>query len=295
MKRIFLFLVTNFAVLTVISLVFKLFGIEGLLAENNVDLNLPAVLIYAAIFGFAGSLISLFLSKGMAKRSMGVRVIEQPSTPFEQWLMSTVARQAQSSGVKMPEVGIFDSPDPNAFATGWNRNDALVAVSTGLLRNMNKDEVEAVVGHEMTHVANGDMVTLALIQGVLNTFVIFLSTIIGNLVDRVVFKTERGHGPAYYIVSIIGQILLSILATMIVMWFSRYREFKADAGGARLTSNHKMADALRRLQAVHEPQDLPTEELAAFGISGRIGNGLQRLFMSHPPLEERIAALEGRG
>jgi heat shock protein HtpX len=195
----------------------------------------------------------------------------------------------------MPEVGIFDSPDPNAFATGWNRNDALVAVSTGLLRNMSKDEVEAVVGHEMTHVANGDMVTLALIQGVVNTFVIFLSTIIGNLVDRVVFKTERGHGPAYYIVSIIAQILLSILATMIVMWFSRYREFKADAGGARLTSNHKMADALRRLQAVHEPQDLPTEELAAFGISGRIGSGLQRLFMSHPPLEERIAALEGRG
>jgi heat shock protein HtpX len=295
MKRIFLFLVTNFAVLTVISLVFKLFGIDGLLAQNNVDLNLQAVLIYAAIFGFAGSLISLFLSKGMAKRSMGVRVIEQPSTPFEQWLMHTVARQAQSSGVKMPEVGIFDSPDPNAFATGWNRNDALVAVSTGLLRNMSKDEVEAVVGHEMTHVANGDMVTLALIQGVVNTFVIFLSTIIGNLVDRVVFKTERGHGPAYYIVSIIAQILLSILATMIVMWFSRYREFKADAGGARLTSNHKMADALRRLQAVHEPQDLPTEELAAFGISGRIGSGLQRLFMSHPPLEERIAALEGRG
>jgi heat shock protein HtpX len=287
--------VTNFAVLTVISLVFKLFGIDGLLAQNNVDLNLQAVLIYAAIFGFAGSLISLFLSKGMAKRSMGVRVIEQPSTPFEQWLMHTVARQAQSSGVKMPEVGIFDSPDPNAFATGWNRNDALVAVSTGLLRNMSKDEVEAVVGHEMTHVANGDMVTLALIQGVVNTFVIFLSTIIGNLVDRVVFKTERGHGPAYYIVSIIAQILLSILATMIVMWFSRYREFKADAGGARLTSNHKMADALRRLQAVHEPQDLPTEELAAFGISGRIGSGLQRLFMSHPPLEERIAALEGRG
>jgi heat shock protein HtpX len=286
--------VTNFAVLTVISLVFKLFGIDGLLAANNVDLNLPAVLIYAAIFGFAGSLISLFLSKGMAKRSMGVRVIGQPSTPFEQWLMNTVARQAQSSGVAMPEVGIFDSPDPNAFATGWNRNDALVAVSTGLLQHMRKDEVEAVVGHEMTHVANGDMVTLALIQGVLNTFVIFLSTIIGNLVDRVVFKTERGHGPAYFIVSIIAQILLSILATIIVMWFSRYREFKADAGGARLTSNHKMADALRRLQTVHEPQDLPTEELAAFGINGRIGSGLQRLFMSHPPIEERIAALEGR-
>jgi heat shock protein HtpX len=295
MKRILLFVATNFAVLMVISLVFKLLGIEGLLAENNVDLNLGAVLIYAAMIGFAGSLISLFMSKGMAKRSMGVRIIEQPGTPFEHWLMQTVARQAQSSGVEMPEVGIFDSPDPNAFATGWNRNDALVAVSTGLLRHMSKDEVEAVVGHEISHVANGDMVTLTLIQGVVNTFVIFLSTVIGHVVDRVVFKTERGHGPAYYIVSIVAQILLSILASMIVMWFSRYREFKADAGGARLTSNRKMADALRRLQMAHEPQDLPSSEFAAFGISGGIGSGLKRLFMSHPPLEERIAALEGRG
>jgi heat shock protein HtpX len=294
MKRILLFVATNFAVLMVISLVFKLLGIEGLLAENNVDLNLGAVLIYAAMVGFAGSLISLFMSKGMAKRSMGVRIIEQPGTPFEHWLMQTVARQAQSSGLEMPEVGIFDSPDPNAFATGWNRNDALVAVSTGLLRHMSKDEVEAVVGHEISHVANGDMVTLTLIQGVVNTFVIFLSTVIGHVVDRVVFKTERGHGPAYYIVSIVAQILLSILASMIVMWFSRYREFKADAGGARLTSNRKMADALRRLQMVHEPQDLPSSEFAAFGISGGIGSGLKRLFMSHPPLEERIAALEGR-
>jgi heat shock protein HtpX len=295
MKRILLFVATNFAVLMVISVVFKLLGIDGLLAENNVDLNLGAVLIYAAIIGFAGSLISLFMSKGMAKRSMGVRIIEQPGTPFEHWLMQTVARQAQSSGVQMPEVGIFDSPDPNAFATGWNRNDALVAVSTGLLRHMSKDEVEAVVGHEISHVANGDMVTLTLIQGVVNTFVIFLSTVIGHVVDRVVFKTERGHGPAYFIVSIVAQILLSILATMIVMWFSRYREFKADAGGARLTSNRTMADALRRLQMVHEPQDLPSSEIAAFGISGGIGSGLKRLFMSHPPLEERIAALEGRG
>jgi heat shock protein HtpX len=206
-----------------------------------------------------------------------------------------VAQQSQSSGIQMPEVGIFDSPDPNAFATGWNRNDALVAVSTGLLQHMTKDEVEAVVGHEISHVANGDMVTLTLIQGVVNTFVVFLSTVIGHLVDRVVFKTEEGHGPAYFIVSIVSQLLLSILATMIVMWFSRYREFKADAGGARLTSNRKMADALRRLQMAHEPKDLPSSEFAAFGISGGIGSGLKRLFMSHPPLEERIAALQGRG
>ncbi len=295
MKRILLFLATNFAVLMVISLVFKLLGFDGLLAANNVDLNLSAVLVYAAIAGFAGSLISLFMSKGMAKRSMGVQIIERPGTPFEHWLMQTVSPQTQSSGISMPEVGIFDSPDPNAFATGWNRNDALVAVSTGLLRHMTKDEVEAVVGHEISHVANGDMVTLTLIQGVVNTFVVFLSTVIGHLIDRVVFKTEQGHGPAYYIVSMVAQVLLSILATMIVMWFSRYREFKADAGGAHLTSNQKMADALRRLQTTAEPNDLPSGGFAAFGISGGIGDGLKRLFTSHPPLEERIAALEGRG
>ena len=294
MKRILLFVATNFAVLMVISLVFNLLGFQGLLAENNVDLDLRAVLVYAAIIGFAGSAISLFMSKGMAKRSMGVQIIEQPGTPFEQWLMQTVAHQSQSSGIKMPEVGIFDSPDPNAFATGWNRNDALVAVSTGLLQHMTKDEVEAVVAHEISHVANGDMVTLTLIQGVVNTFVVFLSTVIGHLVDRVVFKTEQGHGPAYFIVSIVAQLLLSVLATMVVMWFSRYREFKADAGGARLSSNRKMAGALRRLQMAHEPKDLPSGEFAAFGISGGIGDGLKRLFMSHPPLEERIAALEGR-
>lgn len=295
MKRILMFVATNAAVLFVISMVFNLLGFEGLLQANNVDLDLGAVLVYAGIIGFAGSLISLFMSKGMAKRSMGVRIIEQPSTPFDQWLMQTVARQSQASGIKMPEVGVFDSPDPNAFATGWNRNDALVAVSTGLLQNMTKDEVEAVVGHEISHVANGDMVTLTLVQGVVNTFVVFLATVIGHVVDRVVFKTEQGHGPAYFIVSMIAQVLLSILASMIVMWFSRYREFKADAGGARLTSTRNMAAALRRLQMVHEPRDLPSGEFAAFGISGGMGDGLKRLFMSHPPLEERIAALDGRG
>jgi heat shock protein HtpX len=294
MKRILLFLATNFAVLLVISVVFKLLGFEGLLQANNVDLNLTAVLVYAAVIGFAGSLFSLFISKTMAKRAMGVQTIQQPSTPFERWLVDTVARQAEASGIKMPEVGIFDSPDPNAFATGWNRNDALVAVSTGLLQHMTKDEVEAVVGHEVSHVANGDMVTLTLVQGVVNTFVVFLSTVIGHVVDRVVFKTEEGHGPAYFIVSIVAQLLLSILATMIVMWFSRYREFHADAGGANLTSNAQMASALRALQRVHEPRDLPSGEFAAFGINGSIGEGIKRLFMSHPPLEERIAALEGR-
>ena len=294
MKRILLFLATNIAVLLVISLVFKLLGFEGLLQANGVDLNMSAVLVWAALIGFSGSIISLLMSKGMAKRSMGVQIIDSPTTPFEQWLMTTVARQSQAAGIKMPEVGIFDSPDPNAFATGWNRNDALVAVSTGLLQQMNRDEVEAVVGHEISHVANGDMVTLTLVQGVVNTFVVFLSTIIGHFVDRVIFKTEQGHGPAYFVVSMVSQLLLSILATMVVMWFSRQREFRADQGGADLTSRNKMASALRALQRVHEPRDLPAGEFAAFGISGGIGGGFKRLFMSHPPLEERIAVLEGR-
>ncbi len=292
MKRIFLFLATNFAVLIVISLVFKLLGFQGLLQANGVDLNLGAVLVWAGLIGFSGSIISLLMSKGMAKRSMGVQVITHPSTPFEQWLYGVVERQAQAAGIGMPEVGIFDSPDPNAFATGWNRNAALVAVSTGLLQQMNRDEVEAVVGHEISHVANGDMVTLTLIQGVVNTFVVFLSTIIGHIVDRVIFKNEEGHGIAYFVSSMIAQVLLSVLATMIVMWFSRYREFRADAGGAGLTSRRQMASALRALQRVHEPHDLPAGEFAAFGISGGMGEGLKKLFMSHPPLEERIAALE---
>ncbi|NCA88325.1 MAG: protease HtpX [Gammaproteobacteria bacterium] len=292
MKRVFLFLATNFAVLIVISLVFKLLGFQGLLQANGVDLNLGAVLVWAGLIGFSGSIISLLMSKGMAKRSMGVQVIIHPSTPFEQWLFSVVERQSQAAGIGMPEVGIFDSPDPNAFATGWNRNAALVAVSTGLLQQMNRDEVEAVVGHEISHVANGDMVTLTLIQGVVNTFVVFLSTIIGHIVDRVIFKNEEGHGIAYFVSSMIAQVLLSVLATMIVMAFSRYREFRADAGGAGLTSRRQMASALRALQRVHEPQDLPAGEFAAFGISGGVSDGLKKLFMSHPPLEERIAALE---
>ena len=288
MLRIALFLGTNIAILALISVTFRLLGIDGLLQANGVDLDLNALLIYSAVIGFSGSLISLFLSKWMAKQSMGVQVIEQPTSEPQRWLLDTVARQAQQAGIRMPEVGIFDSASPNAFATGWNKNDALVAVSSGLLRQMSRDEVEAVLGHEVSHVANGDMVTLALIQGVVNTFVVFLSRIIGHVVDRVVFKTERGHGPAFFIVSLIAQFVLGILAMMIVMWFSRWREYRADAGGARLAGRGKMIAALRRLQQAHDPQPLP-DEMAAFGI---LGGRVEKLFMSHPPLEERIAALE---
>ena len=294
MMRIALFLATNAAILVLISIVFQLFGFEGILAENGVDLNLQALLVMSAVIGFGGSFISLAMSKFLAKRSMGVKIIEQPANSSEQWLVSTVQRQAQQAGIGMPEVGIFDAAEPNAFATGMSRNNALVAVSTGLLRNMSSDEVEAVLGHEITHVSNGDMVTMGLIQGVINTFVIFLSRVIGHVVDRVVFKTERGYGPAYYVVSIVSQIFLSILASMIVMWFSRRREFKADVGGASLAGRGKMIGALQALQRQHEPHDLPGE-FAAFGISGGLGSGFKKLFMSHPPLEERIAALQSSG
>ncbi len=291
MMRIFLFLATNVAVLVVINVVFRLLGIDGVLLRSG-GIDMGALLIMAAVIGFSGSLISLFLSKTMAKRGMGVQTIDQPSTPFERWLLETVARQSERAGIRMPEVGIFESPDPNAFATGWNRNDALVAVSTGLLQHMNKDEVEAVVGHEITHVANGDMVTLALIQGVVNTFVVFLARVFGYFVDRVLLKNEQGSGIGYFVASIIAELMLSILASMIVMWFSRHREYRADQGGASLTSRRQMADALRALQRVHEPQDLPAGEFAAFGVSGKIGEGIMALFRSHPPLAKRIAALE---
>ena len=294
MMRIVLFLATNAAILVLISIVFQIFGIEGILAENGVDLNLQALLVMSAVIGFGGSFISLAISKFLAKRSMGVKLIEQPANSTEQWLVSTVQRQAEQAGIGMPEVGIFDSPEPNAFATGMSRNNALVAVSAGLLQNMDANEVEAVLGHEITHVSNGDMVTMGLIQGVINTFVIFLSRVIGHVVDRVVFKTERGYGPAYFITSIVAQIFLSILASVIVMWFSRRREFRADAGGASLAGRGKMIAALQALQRGSEPHDLPGE-FAAFGISGGLGTGIKKLFMSHPPLEERIAALRAAG
>jgi heat shock protein HtpX len=291
MMRILLFLATNAAVLVLISIVFQVLGLEGILAENGVDLNLGALLVMSAVIGFGGSFISLALSKFMAKRAMGVQLIEEPRNNAERWLVDTVRRQAEEAGIGMPDVGVFQSPDPNAFATGMSRNNALVAVSTGLLQTMRPEEVEAVLGHEVAHVANGDMITMGLLQGVVNTFVIFLSRVIGHVVDRVVFRTERGYGPAYFITSIVAQVFLSILASTIVMWFSRRREFRADEGGARLASRQQMIGALKALQRTQEPQDLPGE-FAAFGISGRFAGGLKKLFLSHPPLEERIAALE---
>ena len=291
MKRILLFLGTNLAILVVLSITLSILGVDSLLQQNGVDLNVQSLLIFAAVFGMGGSFISLAMSKWMAKRAMGVQVIERPGSQTEQWLVETVRRQAQQAGIGMPEVGIFHSPEPNAFATGASRNNALVAVSTGLLERMSADEVEAVLGHEVSHVANGDMVTLALIQGVVNTFVIAISRVVGHVVDRVVFKTERGYGPAYYVTVIVTELFLAVLASAIVMWFSRQREFRADRGGAGLAGREKMINALRRLQMAHAAHDLPGQ-LAAFGIAGGIGQGLKKLFLSHPPLEERIAALE---
>jgi heat shock protein HtpX len=288
MKRIVLFVLTNLAVLLVLSIVVRLLGLDTWLQVHGT--NLGSLLVLAAVFGFGGSFISLALSKTMAKMSMGVRVIGQPADAREQWLQSVVAQHARTVGVGMPEVGIFDSPEPNAFATGASRNHALVAVSTGLLQRMSPPEVEAVLGHEMTHVANGDMVTLTLIQGVLNTFVIFLSRVIGNVIDRAVFRSEDGRGIASFLIVIVLQVLLGILASIIVMWFSRQREFRADRGGAQLAGTDKMIGALEDLKRVHEP--LPAQQFAAFGIAdGSVGSGFKRLFMSHPPLDERIAAL----
>jgi heat shock protein HtpX len=287
MLRIALFLGTNIAIMVLISLAFQILGFQGLLAANGVDLNLQALLVFSALIGFAGSIISLLLSKTMAKRGMGVQLIQQPRTEFESWLLQTVGKQAQRSGIGMPEVGIFNQAAPNAFATGWNKNNALVAVSTGLCEAMQRDEIEAVLAHEVSHVANGDMVTMTLIQGVVNTFVIFLSRVIGHVVDRVVFKVQRGHGPAFFIVSILAQIILGILASMIVMWFSRWREYRADAGGANLAGRQAMISALKRLQNSQEAK-MP-DELAAFGINtGKV----QAMFSSHPPLEKRIQALQ---
>ncbi len=288
MKRIFLFLATNLAIILVLSISMRVLGVNHYLGQQGIDFN--ALLIFAAIMGFGGAFISLAISKWSAKTAVGAKVIDQPRTSEEQWLVSTVASQSQAAGIGMPEVAIWDSPEVNAFATGMSRNKALVAVSTGLLRQMSRKEAEAVLGHEVAHVANGDMVTLALIQGVVNTFVLFLSRVIGHTVDRVVFKNENGHGPAFWITVIIADMVLGILASIIVMWFSRQREFRADAGGAGLTSRQSMIDALERLRSLH-PQPLP-DKMAAFGVSGSRASGIRRLFMTHPPLEERIAALK---
>lgn len=292
MKRIALFLATNLAIIVVLSITLRLLGVERILDQQGVGLDINSLLVFAAVFGFGGSFISLMISKWTARHMTGAQVISQPRGATEQWLVSTVKRQARQAGIKMPEVAIYNSPDVNAFATGPSRNNALVAVSTGLLNNMSQDEAEAVLAHEVSHVANGDMITLALIQGVVNTFVIFLSRVIGHMVDRVVFKNERGHGPAFWIATIVAELVLGILASIIVMWFSRQREFRADAGGASLAGKQKMIAALQRLQQSVKQPHLP-DQLAAFGISGGIGQGMKRLFMSHPPLEERIAALQG--
>lgn len=288
MKRILLFVATNIAVLLVLSVSLRLLGITSILDQQGVGLDMTSLLIYAALIGMTGSFISLAMSKWMAINMTGAQVIKQPANATEVWLVDTVQRLAQKTGIGMPDVAIYDAPEPNAFATGMMRDSSLVAVSTGLLRSMKQDEVEAVLAHEISHVANGDMVTLALIQGVVNTFVVVLANVIGHLVDRVVFKTERGHGPAFYFTSFIAQLVLGILATMIVMWFSRYREFRADAGSARLEGPNKMIAALERLKLTQQTT-LPSQ-MAAFGINGG-GDGIKRLFMSHPPLDERIAAL----
>ncbi|MBH1976038.1 MAG: protease HtpX [Rhodocyclales bacterium] len=288
MKRIVLFLATNFAIVLVLSFTMRLLGVEPYLTEQG--LNLQSLLIFAAVMGFGGSFISLAISKWMAKKSMGVRVIERPANPTESWLIDTIGKYALNAGIKMPEVGIFDSPQVNAFATGMSKNNSLVAVSSGLLQQMTREEAEAVLGHEIAHIANGDMVTLALIQGVVNTFVMFLSRVIGHTVDRVVFKSERSGGPAFFVTMIIAELVLGVLASIIVMWFSRQREFRADHGGASLAGRKNMIAALERLDSLH-PAPLP-EKMAAFGIAGGGASGIKRLFMTHPPLAERIAALK---
>ncbi|MCX2981982.1 protease HtpX [Halieaceae bacterium IMCC14734] len=291
MMRILLFLATNFAILLVAGVVLNLLGFDSIMAANGVDLNLSALLVFCAVFGFGGSLISLFISKWMAKRGTGTVIIEQPRGADETWLVQTVKELAAEAGIGMPEVGIFPSQASNAFATGWNRNNALVAVSAGLLERFSRDEARAVLAHEIGHVANGDMVTMTLIQGVVNTFVLFFSRIIGHTVDRVIFKNERGYGIGYWVTTIIAQIILSFLASMLVMWFSRWREYRADAAGASLASTGAMVAALERLRAEQGlPQDMPSE-MVAFGISEQMKANATRLFSSHPPLEDRIRAL----
>ena len=290
MLRIALFLMTNLAIVLVASVTLSLLGFEGYLAANGVDLNLSGLLLFCFIFGMAGSVVSLLLSKWMAKRGTGTHIIQSPRSADEHWLMQTVRELADEAGIGMPEVGIFPSHTSNAFATGWDRNNALVAVSTGLLERFSRDEARAVMAHEIGHVANGDMVTLALIQGVVNTFVMFFSRIIGHTIDRAVFKTERGHGPGFYIVTFVAEMILGILASMIVFWFSRQREFRADQAGAQLAGAPAMIGALERLRAEQgAPSELP-DSMMAFGIRTG-GKQMMRLFMTHPPLEERIAAL----
>ena len=294
MYRIGLFLLTNLAIIIVASISLRLLGVESILANNGVDLNLSALLIFCAVFGFAGSFVSLLLSKFMAKRSSGTQIIEQPQTEQERWLVQTVAELSKKADIGMPEVGIFPAQQSNAFATGWNRNNALVAVSAGLLQRFSRDEVRAVLAHEIGHVANGDMITLSLVQGVVNTFVMFAARVIGFFVDRVVLKNNRGLGLGYWVTTIVAEIALGILASTIVMWFSRQREFRADAAGAQLAGRTAMLGALEKLRAETQaqvPNEMP-DTMAAFGISSGWKRNASKLFMTHPPLEERIQALK---
>ena len=290
MKRILLFIMTNIAIMAVLSITLRLLGVDSILAENGSDLNIQALVILSGVIGFGGSFISLLISKWMAKRMTGAVVITAPSSNIEKWIISTVEKQAKVVGIKMPEVAIFPSTAMNAFATGASKNNALMAVSQGLLDNMSQGEIEAVIGHEMSHIANGDMVTLALIQGVVNTFVVFLSRVVGHIVDRVILKNNQGHGIGYFVTVMISQVILSVLASTIVMYFSRQREFIADTGGADLAGHQNMINALKRLGQV-EPEPLP-EQMAAFGINDK--GGIMALFSSHPPIESRIKALEER-
>jgi len=289
MKRIFYFLVTNLAIVLVLSVTMRLIGLEPFLNANGLNLN--SLLIFAAVMGFGGAFISLAISKWSAKKMSGAVTIENPKTPDEIWLMNTVKKQSETVGIQMPEVAIFNSPVVNAFATGMSRNSSLVAVSSGLLEMMTKDEAEAVIGHEISHIANGDMVTLTLIQGVVNTFVLFFSRVIGYTVDKVVFKTRQGTGPAFFITMIISELLLGVLASIVVMWFSRQREYRADTGGGQLAGNQKMIAALQRLKSQYESSALP-KSIAALGISGEQGMGLKELFSTHPSLDDRIARLK---
>jgi len=292
MQRILLFLLTNIAIMVILSITLRILGVDSLLMDNGSDLNINALVIFSGVFGFGGAFISLAISKWMAKRMTGAKVISSPSNNIEKWLIQTVENQSKTVGIKMPEVAIFPSNQMNAFATGASKNNALVAVSQGLLDNMTQGEIEAVVGHEMSHVANGDMVTLTLIQGVVNTFVIFFSRVIGHIVDRVILKNQRGYGIGYFVTTIFAQVILSILASVIVMYFSRKREYIADTGGADLAGHQNMINALKRL-GQKEPEALP-EQLAAFGIGEKPKSNRSQLWSSHPPLEDRIRALEKR-
>ena len=289
MLRIALFLGTNFAIIIVLSISMSIFGVDGVLHDNGVDLNLNSLLFISSVIGFTGSFISLLISKWVAKKSMGVILIKEPKNETEMWLVKKLNEISVKANIKPPEFGIFDSQQLNAFATGASKNNSLVALSSGLISHMSKDEIEAVIAHEISHISNGDMVTMTLIQGIINTFVIFFSRIIGHVVDRVVFKVQRGHGPAYYITSIIVQILLSILASIIVMWFSRKREFEADHSAAKLVGANKMISALKALSN-KSPDALP-DQMAAFGISGKKEKSYKSLFSSHPSIESRIESL----